>query len=157
MSGTLVYSTCQSAIKSCRFCYNYKPPGPIATCCSPNVCLTSTYLSTISCASIIANNSAKTTERSLLLQGQQTIFKELNNAQMASTLSSILSNSTSINNTIGGQLNELRAQRYEPYQPYVYPVVPSSVTQLLMNTANAGVPHSFFTIMNCKGSQSVTT
>ena len=58
---------------------------------------------------------------------------------------------------IYAQLLQVRQNRYQPYQPYIPPFIPSSVIELQMRTVNVGVPHSFFTIADCKGSQSVTT
>jgi hypothetical protein len=141
----------------CRFCYNYKPQGPIIECCQPVVCATNEFLASVSTLTPVINNNTRTTERSLLLGKQQQFFQEQNNQYVASTYSTTIQNSTSIQTTVYGQLLQLKRTRYEPYQPYIYPVVPPSVIELQMRTANVGVPQSFFTYMNCKGSQSVTT
>ena len=139
-----------------RFCYNYKAPGIINNCCQPQVCATNDFLSSVSSLTMVTNNSTRTSERSLLIGQQQQYFQELNATAVASTVQNTLQNSSIIASTIYGQLLQLSTQRYLPYQPYIYPTVPSSVVQLQMATANAGVPHSFFTYMNCKGVQSVT-
>lgn len=140
-----------------RFCYNYKRPGFIDPCCTPQVCATDSYLSSISSLPNVMNNNTRTTEQSLLLAKQRQCLMDTNTINQASTLQYNIHNSTLIDSTIYGQLLNLRLQRYEPYRPYIPPVMPSSVIQLQMNTANVGVPMSFFTIANCKGSQSVTT
>ncbi len=138
---------------SCRFCYSYKPPGIVESCCEPNKCV----ISTISSLPIVTNNSTRTSERTLLLQQQQQFLSEVSASNISSTVQNTINNSTIITSTIYGQLLGIRQQRYEPYQPYIYPVVPSSVVQLQMATANAGVPMSFFTMADCKGNQFVTT
>jgi hypothetical protein len=91
------------------------------------------------------------------LHQQRLFLQEVNATNVASTVQQTLANSTSITSTLYGQLLQVRRDRYQPYQPYVPPVMPPSVIQLQMNTVNVGVPHSFFTISDCKGSQSVTT
>lgn len=141
----------------CRFCYNYKWTPPVTNCCQPQLCASNEYLGSISSLTPVVNNNTRTTERSLLLGQQQQFFETLNYNLVSSLVLSTIQNSTSITSTIDGQLLQLRTQRYLPYQPYVYPVVPRSVVELQMATANTGVAHSFFTFMDCKGVQSVTT
>ena len=159
---------------ACRFCYSYKPPGPIVSC-PPPICTTDLHGSTIcsappgpSCTTNatlsslatlpdVVNNSSRTSEQSLLLAQQQMYLQGIVSTSVASTIQDTLQNSTSITSTLYGQLLQVRQDRFLPYRPYVPPMIPSSVIQLQMNTVNAGVPHSFFTIMDCKGSQSVTT
>jgi hypothetical protein len=141
----------------CRFCYSYTPPGPVEKCCIPNLCATNEHIALISTLPVVTNNSNKTTERSLLLATQQQWFQANNTNQVSSIVSNTISNSASITSTIQGQLLEVRRDRYLPYRPYIPEVIPQSVIDLQMNTANAGVPHSVFTIANCKGSQFVTT
>ena len=141
-----------------RFCYSYTPPGPVDNCCYQAPCTTSlTYLSSIANISSVIYNNGQTTERSLLLGTQQQYFRD-NSAAMTSTIvQSTIVNNAAITSTIYGQLYQIRTDRYEPYQPYIYPVVPQSVVDLQMNTVNAGIPHSFFTCTDGKGVQSVTT
>jgi hypothetical protein len=141
----------------CRFCYNYKPPGFIDPCCPPQLCATNSYLSSISSLPNVVNNNTRTTEQSLLLAKQRKCLLDTNTIVLASTLEYNIQNSTLISSTLYGQLLNLRLERYVPYQPYIPPVIPSSVIQLQMATVNAGVPMSFFTIADCKGSQFVTT
>ena len=141
----------------CRFCYNYKPQTLVETCCVPPVCANNESIALISSCLPVVNNSNKTSERSLLLQAQQTYLREISATNTLSTIVYTQQNLSSINGTLYGQLQLVRKQRYEPYQPYIPPVVPPSVMELQMNTVNAGVPHSFFTIADCKGVQSVTT
>jgi hypothetical protein len=141
-----------------RFCYSYTPPGPIDNCCYRAPCTTSQpYLSSLANISSVIYNNGQTTERSLLLGAQQQYFRD-NSASITSTIvQSTIANNAAITSTIYGQLYQIRTDRYEPYQPYIYPVIPPSVMELQMNTANVGVPHSFFTCTDGKGVQSVTT
>ena len=141
----------------CRFCYSYTPPGPVENCCVPQVCATNEHIALISSLPIVTNNSHKTTERSLLLASQQQMFQANNISQVSSIVSNTIANNALITSTIQGQLIGIQRDRYLPYRPYIPPVIPQSVIDLQMNTANAGVPHSVFTIANCKGSQFVTT
>jgi len=101
-------------------------------------------------------NSTQTTQRSFLLASQQQQVALNSSTLITSTLQATLSNSDAITAQLQGQLQQLRNQRYAPYQPYVPPVIPSSVMELRMKTANVGVPMSVFTIADCKGSQFVT-
>jgi hypothetical protein len=149
-------STINHINNKCRFCYSYKPPGPIDPCCVPKTC-TNDDLSVISSLQCVTNNSTRTSERSLLLQLQQQYLQNNASTLVNSTLQTTLENNNLIASTIYGQLLQVRNDRYLPYRPYIPPVVPSSVMQLQMATVNAGVPMSFFTIADCKGSQFVTT
>lgn len=138
---------------SCRFCYSYKPPGMISTTCSP---ITMPNLSTISTQTILTNNSGQTNSSTLLrtialqnqTQNQSTI--------LSSTIQATLANSAIITSTLQGQLVQLQSQRYVPYQPYIPPVIPSSVTDLQMRTANVGNPMPPISMRACRGVQSVT-
>lgn len=140
----------------CRFCYSYKPPGPIDPCCVTKTC-TNDDLLVASSLQCVTNNSTRTSERSLLLQLQQQYLQSNASTIINSTLQNTLENNSLIASTIYGQLLQVRNDRYLPYRPYIPPVVPSSVIQLQMATVNVGVPMSFFTIADCKGSQFVTT
>jgi hypothetical protein len=150
----IIFSTINSFENKCRFCYSYTPSGFIDNCCVPPVCATNEYIGQISSLPMVINNSTRLTERSLLLGSQQQYFAEQSAKAIASTVNYTLQNTTSITSTIYGQLIEVKRERY---LPYVYPVTPPSVIQLQMNNINAGVPHSFFTVADCKGVQSVTT
>jgi hypothetical protein len=141
----------------CRFCYSYTPPGPIENCCNPVVCATNEHIALISSIPMVVNNSTKTTERSLLLSMQQQFLQCNVASQVSSVVSTTIANSTIIANTLFGQLQQIQRERYEPYQPYMPPVMPQHVIDLQMSTINVGVPHSFFTVADCKGVQSVTT
>lgn len=152
-----VYSTVNSYTNPCRFCYSYTPPGPIDNCCKPQVCATNEYISSISALPNVVNNNTRTSEQSLLLYNQQQYLQEVNIVTTSTIIASTILNADSITSTIQGQLLGIKKQRYEPYQPYIYPVVPQSVIDLNMRTRNVGVPASVFTIANCKGSQFVTT
>lgn len=140
-----------------RFCYNYKPPGLVEPCCTTVPCTTNEFISSISSLTMVTYNSTRTSERSLLLQKQQEFLQGIQTATTASTIQSTVQNSAVITSTLQGQLLQVRDARYLPYAPYIPPIIPSSVVQLQMATVNVGVPQSFFTIMDCKGSQSVTT
>jgi hypothetical protein len=150
------FITCNSYNKS-RFCYSYTPPGNIDNCCIQPVCATNAHIALISSLPMVTNNSTRTTERSLLLSLQQQYSEEINATQVSTVVSSTIANSVNIANIIYGQLQQIKKERYEPYQPYIPPTMPQSVIDLQMNTRNAGVPHSFFTVADCKGVQSVTT
>lgn len=152
-----IYSTVNSYTNKCRFCYTYTRPGPIENCCVPIVCATNEYLGQISTLSMVVNNSTKLSERSLLLGSQQQYLQEQAYQQTSSVVYNTIANSTSITSTIYGQLLQVQRERYLPYQPYIPPVIPPSVIQLQMSTINVGVPHSFFTVADCKGVQSITT
>lgn len=152
-----VFSTVNSYTNKCRFCYSYTPPGPVENCCVPQICATNEFLGSISSLSMVVNNNTRTTERSLLLSKQQQFFQENAYQQTNSLVQSTIANSALITSTLMGQLYQIRDIRYQPYQPYVYPNMPQSVVDLQMATANTGVPHSFFTVADCKGVQSVTT
>ena len=137
--------------KECPFCYSYTRPGNINPCCTQNVCLST---SSISC---VVNNNTRTKERSLLLGNQIQGYIANYSTATTSTLQYTTLNNAAITSTIYGQLDEVRRARYQPYQPYIPAVIPPSVMELEMRTANVGVPHSFFTMADCKGNQSVTT
>ena len=143
--------------QTCRFCYSYKAPGFVQKECTPPVCATDSYLSSISSLAPVIYNDSQTTQRSLLLQQQKIFLQEVNSSSITSTVQYTISNSTIITSTLYGELLEVRESRYLPYKPYMPMIIPSSVIELQMQTANVGVPHSVFTIMNCKGSQFVTT
>ena len=140
-----------------RFCYNYKPPGVIEQCCAPVLCASSTYLSSLQAIPNVVNNSSRTIESSLLQAMQQQKIQINQANQQQRTLQTTITNTASITEQLMNQLADLRNQRYVPYKPYVYPVIPQSVIDLQMRTANAGVPVSVFTMADCKGSQFVTT
>ncbi len=146
-----------NTIKKSRFCYSYKPQGIIEECCQPISCTTNDYISSISSLQMVVNNNTQTTERSLLLGTQNQLYSDLYSTNVTSTLQYTNQNINRITSTIYGEILQVRQDRYLPYQPYVPPVVPSSVMELQMNTVNVGVPHAVFTIANCRGSQSVTT
>jgi hypothetical protein len=151
-----------STIQNCnpvrsRFCYSYKPPGVISECCAPIVCATNAYLSSISSLAPVIYNDSQTTQQSLLLYQERVFLQDVQTSYIVSTVNYTISNSTSITSTLNQQLLDLALARYLPYQRLPTPCPPSSVVQLQMQTVNVGVPHSFFTIMDCKGSQSVTT
>lgn len=146
------YKSLHNTTKECRFCYSYKQHIPNETCCN-----TLTSCNTISSLSSVINNSTRTSERSLLLASQNQMYQENYETAVNSTIQYTNNNSTNISNLIYAQLLQVRQNRYQPYQPYIPPIMPQNVIDLQMRTVNVGVPHSFFTIADCKGSQSVTT
>jgi hypothetical protein len=152
-----IFSTVNSYTNPCRFCYSYKPPGPIDNCCVKPVCATNDHIALISSIQMVTFNSTKTSERSLLLFNQQQYLQDTQTAQNNLVIQNTKLNSSTIAGEIYGQLLQIKGLRYEPYQPYQYPTMPQHVVDFQMSTINVGVPHSFFTIADCKGVQSVTT
>jgi hypothetical protein len=142
--------------QSCRFCYDYKPPGVANACCPPVVCASTvtSIMSTI--ASNPSMNCTQATEQSLLLASQRQFQIAIESTIIGSTIQSTIENSAAINAQLRSELENITFQRYAPYRPYIYPVVPSSVTDLAMRTANVGNPMPPITILDCKGSQFVT-
>ena len=146
--------------QTCRFCYHYKPPGVNDKCCPPIICvssmtpLVSTITSTL--VSNVSMNSAQATEQSLLLASQRQYELEIQSTIIGSTIQSTIENNAAITAQLQAQLEDITFQRYAPYRPYIYPVVPSSVTELAMRTANVGNPMPPITILDCKGNQFVT-
>lgn len=147
-----LYSTNSTITKECRFCYSYKPHIP-----NEKTCNTPTTNNSISSLPMVINNATRTSERSLLLASQNQMYKANYSTNINSTLQYTNNNSEAIANMIQAQLLQVRKNRYQPYQPYIPPVIPQHVIDLQMRTVNVGVPHSFFTMADCKGSQSVTT
>ena len=153
--GTIHLSTIITP--SCRFCYSYKPPGFIDNCCAPPFCATDSTISTISSLTPVINNNSRTTERSLLLYGQQEVLIKSYQTNVAQISTYTQQNLSTINRQLTAQLLQLGNDRYLPYQPYIPPVIPPSVIQLDMQTRNVGVPVPVMTIASCKGNQFVTT
>ena len=149
-------STTSIMTPSCRFCYNYTRPTKNTVECRPIVSATSTYLSSIACSNSTTNNSANATQHSLLIGRQTMQAQQIHDTMVASTLQTILANTTSITNTLNAQLLQTKEQRYAPYLPYIPPVIPSSVMQLQMATANVGVAVTPITCKTGKGNQFVT-
>ncbi len=137
-----------------RFCYNYKAPGFIQPCCKPVVAATNAYLSSISCGSGMISGQ---TQSALLQLKQEACIGSQWSTLMSSTIQSTIQNSNAISAQVYAQLLDVNKRRYEPYQPYIYPVIPSSVIQLQMATANVGVPMSVITCLSGKGNQYITT
>lgn len=171
---------CQSTIQistlmtpSCRFCYSYKHgfdyktqtelddinklPPTTKNCCTPPVCATNSTIALISSLTPVINNNSRTTERSLLLYGQQQVLIESYQTNVAQISTITQQNLSTINRQLTAQLIQLGKDRLLPYQPYIPPFIPSSVIQLDMQTRNVGVPIPVMTIASCKGNQFVTT
>jgi len=145
-----------SITQSCRFCYHYTQPTKNSVECRPIVSASSMYLSSIACSMPTTNNSANATQHSLLIGRKTMHTQQLQSTFVASTLQTILANKTSITTTLNAQLLQTKEQRYAPYLPYIPPVIPSSVMQLRMATANVGVPVTPIICKTGKGSQFVT-
>jgi hypothetical protein len=136
-----------------RFCYHYKAPGVCQTPCKPIIAATSEYLSSISCSSGVISGVTQ----GIYLQTISKCFTQTNACNtVASTIQSTIQNSATISNQVYCQLLQVNKQRYLPYQPYQYPVVPVSVMQLQMATANVGVPMTPITCLSGKGNQTIT-
>ena len=144
--------------QSCRFCYQYKPPGVNDKCCPPVVCASTmtSIVSSMATTMVPSMNSAQATEQSLLLASQRQYELAIQSTIIGSTIQSTIENSAAITTQLQAQLEDITFQRYAPYRPYIYPVVPSSVTELAMRTANVGNPMPPITILDCKGNQFVT-
>ena len=143
--------------QSCRFCYSYQAPGFIQPCCPPIRSATLETLASISSSCAIVNNNIYNSSQPLLYSRQKNDQLAIGSTIVASTLASLRTNASSIQTTLSNQLSQVQAQRYTPFQPYIYPVIPSSVTQLIMLTANTG--NRMQPVTNCtnaKGSQFVT-
>ena len=137
-----------------RFCYNYKAPGFVQPCCKPVVAATNAYLSSISCGSGVISGQ---TQSALLQLKQQACVGSQWSTVISSTIQSTIQNSNAISAQVYAQLLDVNKRRYEPYQPYIYPIIPSSVIQLQMATANVGVPMTVITCLSGKGNQYITT
>jgi len=96
------------------------------------------------------------TQGSFLLARQQQQQQALQSTRTAQILQQIQANAPRIASTIQGELVMLQGQRYDPYRPRVMEMIPQSVLDLQMRTANVGVPVPTMTIANCKGIQFVT-
>ena len=93
---------------------------------------------------------------SFLLACQQKQQQTLQATRTAQILQQIQANVPAIAATIQGELRMLQEQRYEPYRPRAVEVIPQSVIDLQMRTANVGVPVPTMTIDKCKGIQFIT-
>jgi hypothetical protein len=136
-----------------RFCYHYKAPGFIEPTCKPLISASSSYLSSISCTTSMSGQ----TQSALLYSIEQRVVQAQTSTLMCAAIQNTIQNTSSISNQLYSQLLQVGAQRYTPYQPYVYPVIPSSVTQLQMATVNVGVPVTPITCLTGKGNQTVIT
>ena len=153
----LIIKTATCRMSKSRFCYNYTPTGiTTSTYCKPVVSASSTYLSSISCLSNVVNNNMQTTQGSLLQAIQQQHALCAQSTMTGCSIQNTVSNASNITSTLQGQLLQLAQQRYIPYQPYVPIMMPSSVIQLQMATANVGVAMTPITCLTGKGVQYVT-
>jgi len=139
-----------------RFCYSYKPQGFIQPCCPPIVSATNQFISSIACTTPTIYGESRTNQNAFLLTKQQKIIQTAQSTLIGNRVQNTIANASTIATQIQSQLIQIGQQQYIPYQPYIPPVMPSSVIQLQMATVNVGVPMSFFTMSNCKGNQSVS-
>ena len=139
-----------------RFCYRYKVPGFIQPCCPPIVSATNQYVSSIGCTSSVIYGESRTNQGVFLLSRQQDKIKIQQSTIIGNTIQNTIKNADTIAAQIQSQLIQIGQQRYIPYQPYIPPVMPSSVIQLQMASVNVGVPMSVITMSNCKANQSIT-
>jgi len=136
-----------------RFCYRHNAPGFIQPCCKPIVAATNAYLSSMSCASGVVSGQIQ----SVLLQlKQQACIQTQNSTIIGCNIQNSIQHTSDITSQLTGQLIDINRQRYDPYRPYIPPVIPSSVIQLQMATANVGVPMSVITCLSGKGNQTIT-
>ena len=138
-----------------RFCYSYKPKGFIQPCCPPIVSATNQFVSSIACTNATIYGESRTNQGAFLLTKQQDIIQTAQSTIIGNTVQNTITNASKIAAQIQSQLIQIGQQQYIPYQPYIPPVMPSSVIQLQMATVNVGVPMSFLTMSNCKANQSV--
>ena len=96
------------------------------------------------------------TQGTFLLARQMKQQQTLQSTLTAQILQQIQANAPRIASTLQDEIVLLREQRYEPYRPRVVEVMPQSVLDLQMRTANVGVPVPTMTIANCKGIQFIT-
>jgi hypothetical protein len=96
------------------------------------------------------------TQGTFLLARQMKQQQTLQSTLTAQILQQIQANAPRIASTLRDEIVLLREQRYEPYRPRVVEVMPQSVLDLQMRTANVGVPVPTMTIANCKGIQFIT-
>jgi len=142
---------------TCRFCYSYKPQGFIQPCCPPILSADLQTLSSISSTPSKVNNNVYNSDQAFLLAKQKCFLQGIQSTTTMSTVQSTIANASAINSTIYSQLVQIQGQRYTPYQPYIPPVIPSSVMQLQMMTANVGNPMPPITCRTGRGSQFVTS
>ena len=138
-----------------RFCYNYKAEGFIQPCCPPIVSASNQYISSIACTTSVIYGESLTNQGAFLLSKQQKNIQVKQSTLIGNTVQTTIKNTNTITSQIRSQLIQFGQQLYIPYQPYIPPVMPVSVTQLQMASVNVGVPMSFFTMSNCKGNQSL--
>jgi hypothetical protein len=105
----------------------------------------------------VTNNNIYNSDQALLMTKQKCYLQNIQSTITSGVIQSTITNAAAINSTMYAQLLQVQGQRYTPYQPYIPPVIPSSVTQLHAIQANAGT--SIPQVTNCtnaKGSQFVT-
>jgi len=136
-----------------RFCYHYNAPGFIQPYCKPIVAATNAYLSSMSCASGAVSGQ---TQSVLLQLKQQACIQSQTSTMIGCNIQNSIQRTADITSQITGQLAEINKQRYDPYRPYIPPIIPPSVMELQMMTANVGVPMSVITCLSGKGNQTIT-
>ncbi len=125
----------------------YKPQIFISNCC-PTLC--NNDLELISSTAFIPTGLSSQT---LLKTSQQSLFECNANTIAASTYQNNIQNQSLITSTLNGQLLTYAQARNSKYIRKNPEVIPQSIIDLQMQTANVGVPHSVFTMKDCKGNQ----
>ena len=125
----------------------YKPQIFISNCC-PTLC--NTNIDLISSTAFVPTGL---TSQTLLQSQQQTLFESNTSTLIASSYQNNIQNQTLIASTLNGQLLTYVQARNSKYIRRNPEMIPQSVIDLQMQTANVGVPHSVFTMRDCKGNQ----
>lgn len=125
----------------------YKPQIFISNCCPT---LINNNLELISTTAFIPKGL---TSNSLLQTQIQTFLEDNNNAQVSSSYQNNITNQTSITNALNSELLTYAQNRNNKYIRKNPEIIPQSVIDLQMQTANTGVPHSIFSMKDCKGNQ----
>jgi len=142
-----------------RFCYSYHRHPIAPTCCPQNTqpeCITISTLSTISSLSTVIFNSKGASAQTILETSCFQQQRQRRQQEIDERLSTILANSSTIQSTLQGQLNNQVESRYMDYYRREPEMIPQSVLELERMTRNVGVPMPVMTIANCKGVQFVT-
>lgn len=139
---------------SCRFLYvPYVHRVPQAFCCDTSPCIP---LSTLSTLSTVTYNSKGATSQTYLQFTTLRTQQDQRQQAIESQVSTLLGQSTLIQQDFERQQAAQVEARYQPYRPFLPEVTPLSVLELEMRTRNVGVPVPTMTIANCKGVQFVT-
>lgn len=125
----------------------YKPQIFISNCC-PTLC--NNNIDLISTTAFVPKGL---TSNSLLQAQLQTFLEDNVNSAVSTSYQNNIINQTSITNTLNSELLTYSQNRNSKYIRKNPEIIPQSVIDLQMQTANVGVPHSVFTMRDCKGNQ----